>query len=155
MNADDVINQKTSERALCEKPWPLLRRKLQRRWPHGDGKHGRIGEDAGGDMRREAEQLRAGYNLPPLGMSVTRYTGTMPLYLMPSVAEFDYCRRDLPPTVAYVGPCLWQRPSDEPAPAWIAELPKDRRWCMFPRAPCTPRMPFCSVPPPRAWLIAT
>lgn len=52
--------------------------------------------------------------------------GRLPLCLVVGTPEFDYQRRDLPPTVQYVGPCLWGRPSDEAPPAWLAELRRDR-----------------------------
>jgi MGT family glycosyltransferase len=50
----------------------------------------------------------------------------MPLYLVPSTPEYDYQRRDLPPSVRYVGPCLWDKPSNSLSPDWIAKLPPDR-----------------------------
>ena len=77
-------------------------------------------------FRRAANQLRESYGLKPLSVSVTEFTGQMPLYLVPSVPEFDYGRRDLPPSVHYIGPCLWNKPSREPAPLWLAQLPHDR-----------------------------
>jgi len=46
----------------------------------------------------------------------------MPLYLMPSQPEFDYQRRDLPSSVQYVGPCLWDRSRRESPPAWLTRL---------------------------------
>lgn len=76
------------------------------------------------DAVRSANALREANGLPPLGMSVTQYTGTLPLYLMPSTREFDYNRDDLPPSVHYVGPCLWNKPADQPPPAWLDELPE-------------------------------
>ena len=50
----------------------------------------------------------------------------MPLYLVPSVPEFDYGRRDLLPSVHYVGPCLWNKPVTEPPEAWLTHLPNGR-----------------------------
>jgi len=72
---------------------------------------------------REANALRARHGLPPISGSVTEFTGGMALYLVPSVPEFDYQRTDLPPSVHYVGPCLWNKPADQPPPDWLAELP--------------------------------
>jgi len=63
------------------------------------------------------------FGLPPLRCSVTELAGQMPLYLMPSTPEFDYQRGDLPSSVHYVGPCLWDKPGKAPAPAWLADLP--------------------------------
>jgi MGT family glycosyltransferase len=76
--------------------------------------------------RRKANVLRRSYGLPPLTTGVNEFTGTMPLYLVPSSPEFDNQRRDLPPSVRYVGPCLWDKSPDEPAPAWVGEVPRDR-----------------------------
>jgi UDP:flavonoid glycosyltransferase YjiC (YdhE family) len=56
---------------------------------------------------REANELRRGYGLPPLGMRVTEFVGTLPLLLIPSSAEFDSARANLPASVHYVGPCSW------------------------------------------------
>jgi MGT family glycosyltransferase len=54
------------------------------------------------------------------------HTGRLPLYLVPSAPEFDYNRRDLPPSVQYVGPCLWHRPSGQAPAPWLQGLGKDR-----------------------------
>jgi MGT family glycosyltransferase len=74
-------------------------------------------------MRRGANEVRARYGLPPLDCSVTDFAGRMPLYLVPGSRDFDYGRVDLPPSVEYVGPCLW---AGESAPAWLADLPTDQ-----------------------------
>ena len=78
------------------------------------------------DFRAGVNALRRRYGLPPLRISVTEFAGQMPLYLVPSTPEFDYERRDLPSSVHYVGPCLWDKSSHEPPPAWLAQLPHDR-----------------------------
>ena len=77
-------------------------------------------------FRQTANHLRAQYGLTPLSVPVTEYTGHMPLYLVPSVPEFDYGRRDLLPSVHYVGPCLWNKPVTEPPEAWLTHLPNGR-----------------------------
>jgi UDP:flavonoid glycosyltransferase YjiC (YdhE family) len=69
-----------------------------------------MGDLFAADFRAAANELRACYGLPPLRVSVTEYIGQMPLYLMPSVPEFDYMRCDLPESVRYIGPVLWSRP---------------------------------------------
>ncbi|MEA3337602.1 MAG: glycosyltransferase [Chloroflexota bacterium] len=79
-----------------------------------------------GDVRRSANELRGRHDLPPIRMSVTDYAGQMPLYLVPSSPEFDYERSDLPPSVHYVGPCLWSKSGSTSAPQWLATLPDDR-----------------------------
>jgi len=80
------------------------------------------------DFRRAVNVLRHRYGLRPLTTSFTEFTGRMPLYLVPTTPEFDYERRDLPASVQYVGPCLWNAGKDEAPPAWLAELPRDRPW---------------------------
>ena len=80
------------------------------------------------DFRQAANALRKRYGLPPLKMSVTEYTGQMPLYLVPSAPEFDYQRHDLPPSVRYVGPCLWNRPHHSSSADWLSALPEDQPW---------------------------
>jgi MGT family glycosyltransferase len=71
---------------------------------------------------RTVNATRRRHGLPRLAHSVTEHTGHMPLYLVPSAPEFDYARRDLPPSVRYVGPLLWNRPRTQPAPQWLEQL---------------------------------
>lgn len=80
------------------------------------------------EFRRNANKLRARYDLPALATSVTALTANVPLYLVPSVPEFDYDRRDLPECVNYIGPCLWNRPRHEASSSWLADIPQDRSW---------------------------
>ena len=80
------------------------------------------------DFRRAINALRRRYGLRPLTTSFTEYTGRMPLYIVPTTPEFDYERHDLPPSVHYVGPCLWNAATHEEPPAWLDELPRDRPW---------------------------
>ena len=79
-------------------------------------------------MRRRVDRIRSQYGLPPMGCSVTAFTARLPLYLVPSVRELDYDRRDLPPSVHYVGPCVWNKGTQIASPAWLDELPADRAW---------------------------
>lgn len=71
-------------------------------------------------------RLRQSYKLPPIESTVTDHCARMPLYLVPGVPEFDYQRSDLPPSVHYIGPCVWNKPEHMPAPTWLAELPGDQ-----------------------------
>ena len=80
------------------------------------------------DFRRTASALRKRYGLPPLSMPVHTFLGQMPLYLVPGAPEFDYERHDLPPSVQYIGSVVWNKPRDEPSPAWLSELPTDQPW---------------------------
>ncbi|HEY2844372.1 MAG TPA: glycosyltransferase [Bryobacteraceae bacterium] len=77
-------------------------------------------------FRLQVSRMRKRYGLPALQCSVTEFAGQMPLYLVPSTPEYDYERRDLPPSVHYVGPCLWDKPSNAVSPEWLAQLPADR-----------------------------
>jgi len=72
--------------------------------------------------RRQGNVIRAAHGLPPLQTSVTEHTGAMPLYLVPAAPEFDYDRRDLPASVRYVGPCLWNEPRTEAPTPWVADI---------------------------------
>jgi UDP:flavonoid glycosyltransferase YjiC (YdhE family) len=80
------------------------------------------------EVRREVNALRQRYGLAAIEVSVTEFMGRMPLYLVPSVREFDYDRQDLPPSVHYVGPCLWNRPRAAEAPGWLDQVPTGRPW---------------------------
>ena len=80
------------------------------------------------NMRRNLNRIRAQYALPPMGCSVNAFTGRLPLYLIPSVPELDYNRRDQPANVHYIGPCVWTRPAGIPAPEWFSSLSTDRPW---------------------------
>jgi MGT family glycosyltransferase len=80
------------------------------------------------NMRRRVNRIRAQYGLGPMGCSVNAYTGRLPLYLIPSVPDLDYNRRDQPSNVHYVGPCIWTKPAGENAPDWLDRLPVDRPW---------------------------
>ncbi len=84
-----------------------------------------IADLAARDVRRRAGQLRRQHGLPPMRTSVTAFAGTMPLYVVPSTPMYDRQRRDLPPSVQYVGPCQWDKPGKAPAPVWLRELPRD------------------------------
>lgn len=63
----------------------------------------------GRNFRDNINEVRRAHQLPPLTQSITDHAGQLPLYLVPSIPELDYQRRDLPPTVHYVGPCLWDK----------------------------------------------
>ncbi|MCC6587053.1 MAG: glycosyltransferase [Bryobacterales bacterium] len=78
---------------------------------------------ASGRFRSEVNAIRAQFRLPPIGCTVTEYAARMPLYLVPSTPEYDYGRRDLPPSVHYVGPCLWDKPRSAAPPEWLERLP--------------------------------
>lgn len=74
------------------------------------------------EVRRSADRIRLEHGLPPLGMTLAAFTATMPLNLVPSAPEFDGQRRDLPDSVHYIGPCLWDKNPAQPPPDWLGEL---------------------------------
>jgi len=79
-------------------------------------------------MRRQVDRIRARYGLQPMGCSVNAFTGRLPLYLIPSVPELDYNRRDQPSNVHYIGPCVWTRPAGAEPLNWLNDLPTARPW---------------------------
>jgi MGT family glycosyltransferase len=80
------------------------------------------------NMRRQVNRIRGRYGLGPMSGSVNEHTGRLPLYLIPSVPELDYNRRDQPSNVHYVGPCIWTKPSGEPPANWLNDIPAERPW---------------------------
>lgn len=76
--------------------------------------------------RRAANETRRRYGLRPLSDSVATHSGRMPLYLVATSPEYDCDRRDLPSSVSYIGACLWDKPRDTAAPAWLDEMPGDQ-----------------------------
>ncbi len=85
-------------------------------------------ELAGLGLRRRVNAIRAEHGLEPLGMSMNAFTGRLPLYLVGNLPELDYGRRDLPPSVHYLGPCLWHPPEEPGTTAWLDNVPADRPW---------------------------
>lgn len=59
----------------------------------------------------KTNRIRNRFGLPSVTLPGAELAGRMPLYLVPTVREFDYHRTDLPPSVHYVGLCQWSRPS--------------------------------------------
>jgi hypothetical protein len=66
--------------------------------------------------------------LLPIRTSVLEFTGTMPLYMVLATSEFDYERRDPPPSVLYGGACLFEKPGHGKPSDWLEQLPKDQPW---------------------------
>jgi MGT family glycosyltransferase len=93
-----------------------------------NGAISRLTELAGRGLRRRVDEIRAEHGLGPLPEPVNRYTARLPLYLVGNVRELDYNRRDLPPSVHYVGNCIWY-PSTPPETAEaLADIRTDRPW---------------------------
>lgn len=90
-------------------------------------------------LKHYASALRQQYGLSRLQVPLNAYLGTLPLYLVRSAPDFDYNRRDLPASVHYVGPLVWNtEPDEEPhqgkldfyhsngsPPDWLADLHPD------------------------------
>jgi MGT family glycosyltransferase len=77
-------------------------------------------------FRRRVNAFRRSCGLSKLSVDVQAYLGEMDLYLVPSTPELDYERRDLPPSVHYVGSLMWDKHSDDPPPAWLTALPANQ-----------------------------
>jgi MGT family glycosyltransferase len=77
---------------------------------------------------RRIDEFRAEQGLPPLGGSVSAAVAKSPLYLAGGLPELDYNRRDLPPTVHYVGACVWHPPTPSGASAELDAIPEDQPW---------------------------
>jgi MGT family glycosyltransferase len=96
---------------------------------------------ASAGVPRAASKLRQAWGLPQLAGTVTEFTGTLPLYLIPSTPEFDGQRSDLPPSAHYVGPCLWDKDRDQPAPEWVSKVTRDRPWVVVSEGTIYPEKP--------------
>jgi len=79
-------------------------------------------------MRKRVDEIRAGYGLGPLGESVNRFTARLPLYLMGTIRALDYDRHDLPPSVHYIGNCIWYPPTPPGVAAELDAIRTDRPW---------------------------
>jgi MGT family glycosyltransferase len=87
-----------------------------------------VTELAGTGLRRRLDELRRAHGLPPMRCTFNEFTARLPLYLVGSLAELDYNRRDLPDTVHYLGACIWRPPPDAETTAWLDAIPAERPW---------------------------
>jgi MGT family glycosyltransferase len=88
----------------------------------------RVTELAGRPLRRRVDEIRAAHGLGPIPEPVNRYTARLPLYLVGNIRELDYDRRDLPPSVRYVGNCIWYPPTPRETAEALAGIRTDRPW---------------------------
>lgn len=73
------------------------------------------------ELRTYTNNLRSQVGLP--ASHVHFFDKISPfLYLSPSIPEFEYPRRDLPPQVHFIGPLLSPAPAEFTPPAWWDEL---------------------------------
>ena len=79
-------------------------------------------------LRRRVNHFRAERGLGPMGGSVNAYTARAPLFLVQNIRALDYDRRDLPPAVHYVGPCIWHPPQTRQATDFLASISDERPW---------------------------
>ena len=77
-------------------------------------------------FRSRTDQIRKQYGLRPLTKPVHAFLGDMPLYLTRGTPEFDYARKDLPPSVRYVGALLWSTGRGAQPTPWLKELRRDQ-----------------------------
>jgi MGT family glycosyltransferase len=87
-----------------------------------------VTELAGTGLRRRLDELRREHGLAPMGCTFNAFTARLPLYLVGSLAELDYNRRDLPDTVHYLGACIWRPPPNAETSAWLDAIPAERPW---------------------------
>ena len=85
-------------------------------------------ERAGAAIRARLDALRAGHGLEPARATPNEFTARLPLYLVGNVPELDYGRRDLPPSVHYLGSCVWEPPASAEDEEWLAALSSARPW---------------------------
>lgn len=78
------------------------------------------------EIRRGANKVRSKYGLAPLSMPVMQFVADLPLYLVAGAPEMDFNRGDLPPTVHYIGPCLWSK-TQLPEAEWLRQIPPGRK----------------------------
>ena len=88
----------------------------------------RVLDLAGTPMRRRVDELRAGHGLAPMGCTVNAFTGRLPLYLVMGLGELDFDRVDLPPSVHYVGACVWHPRHGPETAEWLDRLDATRPW---------------------------
>jgi MGT family glycosyltransferase len=81
-----------------------------------------------GSFRKRLNEIRAQYGLPAIHTTALGHLATVPLYIMPATPEFDYDRHDLPASVKYVGPYLWNKPANIVSPDWLHTLSHARPW---------------------------
>jgi MGT family glycosyltransferase len=74
-------------------------------------------------LRAQLNEIRGCYGLQPMGTSLSDYSRRLPLYLVSTAPELDYNRSDLPESVRYVGPCLWDAEPGFADQRWVDELP--------------------------------
>ena len=90
-------------------------------------------------IRSSADQVRHRHGLPPLGRPFFEAAGELPLHMVTCSPEYDYQRNDLPATVQYVGPCVYNPPM--PKQGWRENLDPTRPVVYVSEGTCQMREP--------------
>ena len=85
----------------------------------------KLGDVLARGVRSHVNMVRASNGLARMESSVNAQMARVPLYIIPSVREIDYGRQDLPPSVHYVGPCVWNKAEGAAGrpPGWTRSRP--------------------------------
>ena len=79
------------------------------------------------EIDRDYQAMRAALGLEPDSRGVFEATLSPYVYIQPTVASFEYPRRDLAPQVHFVGPLLPAAPAEFEPPPWWNEMQLDHR----------------------------
>jgi MGT family glycosyltransferase len=90
-------------------------------------------------IRRACEKIRRRYGLPPLNEPYFATASRVPLHMVTCSPEYDYERKDLPSTVHYVGPCVYNPPA--PRQGWAERLTGDHPVIYVSEGTCQVRKP--------------
>jgi MGT family glycosyltransferase len=101
---------------------PRTHRRQPSRWDKAFRVLGRLSTAV---SRRTINRIRSTHGLPAIQIAPSELVGRMPLYLIPASRGFDYDRHDVPATVHYVGPYVWNRPQSQAPTPWLADLRRD------------------------------
>jgi MGT family glycosyltransferase len=93
-------------------------------------------------VRLAANEVRREHGLQPLPSTYFESVGQMPLHLVASSPEYDYERRDLPASVHYVGPCVYDPSPDSEGQTWAETLTSARRVVYVTEGTCQVRRPL-------------
>ncbi len=93
-------------------------------------------------VRQAANDVRRQYGLRPLASTFFELVGQMPLHLVASSPEYDYARRDLPPSVHYLGSCVYDPPAVSTEKPWAEKLSSGQPVVYVTEGTCQVRRPL-------------
>jgi MGT family glycosyltransferase len=102
----------------------------------------RVADLAAAKVRGRIDAVRAEHGLAPMGCSINEFTARLPLYCVMSLPELDHRRRDLPPSVHYVGACVWHPPEPPGTAQWLERVDAGRPWVHVTEGTSHHREPF-------------